>query len=108
MDHFLPVYDAVWKMVKTEKKGSELLQAAAAALALPAVEPEQKATDAVQLLQHAARAKPKYDALLRELLPDVQLDLPPVRRGCLAWSAGMVVRRAALSSPVSTSPCDTT
>jgi hypothetical protein len=98
MDHFLHVYDAVWKMVKTEKKGSELLQAAAAALALPAVEPEQKATDAVQLLQHAATTKPKYDALLRELLPDVQLDLPKVRRGFSVWSAGMVVRRAVLST----------
>jgi hypothetical protein len=106
-DDFLGVYEAVWGRVKADK-GSERLQGAVAALALPAAEPEQEATDAVQLLQHAARAKPKYDALLRELLPDVQLDLPPVRRGCLAWSAGMVVRRAALSSPVSTSPCDTT
>jgi hypothetical protein len=106
-DDFLGVYEALWGRVKADK-GSERLQGAVAALALPAAEPEQKATDAVQLLQHAARAKPKYDALLRELLPDVQLDLPPVRRGCLAWSAGMVVRRAALSSPVSTSPCDTT
>jgi hypothetical protein len=97
-DDFLRVYEAVWNRIETDKKGRELLQAAAAALALPAVEPEQKATDAVQLLQHAATTKPKYDALLRELLPDVQLDLPPVRRGCLARSARMVVRRAVLST----------
>jgi hypothetical protein len=98
MDDFLSVYEAVWNRVATDKAGSELLQAAAAALALPAVEPEQKATDAVQLLQHAATTKPKYDALLRELLPDVQLDLPKVRRGFSVWSAGMVVRRAVLST----------
>ena len=96
-DDFLGVYEAVWSRVKADK-GSERLQGAVAALALPAAEPEQEATDAVQLLQHAARAKPKYDALLRELLPDVQLDLPKVRRGFSAWSAGMVVRRAVLST----------
>jgi hypothetical protein len=80
-DDFLRVYEAVWSRVEADKKGSELLQGAAAALALSTADPEQKATDAVQLLQHAATTKPKYDALLRKLLPDVQLDLPPVRHG---------------------------
>ncbi len=81
LDDFRGVYEAVWNRVSTERLGSERLRDAVAALALPAADPEQKAADAVQLLQHAATAKPKYDAILRELLPDVQLDLPPVRHG---------------------------
>jgi hypothetical protein len=84
---FLGVYEAVWKRIEgSDVGGGTRLKEAVAALALvlPAAGDGdglwQPATaDAVQLLQQAARVKPKFDALLCKLLPGVHLDLPKVR-----------------------------
>jgi hypothetical protein len=82
---FRPVYEVVWaRICANEEDGAAEFKEAVASLSLPASGAVQTAADAVQLLQHAAKAKLEYDRVVRGLVKDVsgvqlRLSIPPVR-----------------------------
>ncbi len=90
---FRPVYDVVWaRICANEEDGAAEFKDVAASLSFPALGAKQTASDAVELLQHAAKTKGEYDRVVRGLVKHVsgvqlRLSIPPVRvcvRACVS------------------------